>query len=69
MREAACSSYTGHSGPCKDGFPQTAVCAGICTDALVPRCCDEEWCGRFYNQFGGKPPEHLIAPPNPLGDL
>lgn len=39
--------------PCRDGFPQTAACAGI--GGAEPICMKEELCGRLYNETGGKP--------------
>ena len=39
--------------PCRDGFPQTATCAGV--GVAVPICCQEELCGRLYSNSDGRP--------------
>ncbi len=60
-----CRSYlsgNGIYGPCKDGFPQNGVCMGISIEHIAPFCCNEERCGWLYDDFGGKPPEHMLTP-------
>lgn len=44
-------------GECKDGFPVTTGCVlgGILAERV--RCIDEEYCGKLYFEFGGKPPK------------
>lgn len=59
--EPTCSSAVperGVYGPCKDGFPQTGACWGL---SGTPVCCNEELCGRLYEQFGGSPPAHVLT--------
>ena len=56
MERTECRSHIAGSKtyePCRDGFPQTAACAGI--GGAVPFCMKEELCGRRYNETGGKP--------------
>lgn len=51
-----CKSYRperGTYGSCADGFPQTGACW---SGNSFPVCCNEELCGRLYENFGGKPP-------------
>ena len=58
-----CSRWIGPDkigkGTCKDGFPVTTGChpgkAGLHYAADV-HCIDEEWCGKVYFNYGGKPP-------------
>jgi hypothetical protein len=56
-----CSAAT-HSadgnGLCLNGFPAGGSCFG--TDG-VPYCCREEACGQLLNQWGGKPPDHMVG--------
>ena len=56
MERIACRSHISGSKvyePCRDGFPQTAACAGI--GGAPPACMNEELCGRLYNNTGGRP--------------
>ena len=60
MAKRECSAYVPASrlyGPCANGFPQTAPCF---TGIGIPLCCREQWCAHFYEQWGGKPPEHMV---------
>ena len=60
-----CSAYikeNGMYGRCFNGFPQAPGCRSDNPNFRRP-CLDEEWCGRRYEQWGGKPPNPLPAPP------
>ena len=47
-------------GKCKYGFPVTTGCwaSGTLAKNMAPgvKCLDEEWCGKVYEKWGGKPP-------------
>lgn len=62
-RRIPCKSHVAGSriyDPCRDGFPQTAACAGV--GGVVPICCKEELCGRLYANSGGKPKDSRRSP-------
>lgn len=64
--DKTCSSFLAESGMyghCRDGFMQTPACHGEFGFYFpLPECCDEDRCGKKYEQWGGKPPEHLLTP-------
>jgi len=55
-----CSSYQRGEYHCKDGHVQTAACAGVTLESIVPTCCNEILCGRLYEHNGGKPSEKFV---------
>ena len=38
---------------CRNGFPTHPACQG--GPRGVPFCCRDEWCGRTFDENGGKP--------------
>lgn len=59
MGEKCKSAIDGTRGPCRDGFPQTAVCFGI---HGVPICCNEDICAWIFQHSGGKPSDRMLTP-------
>lgn len=61
-----CSSFltaNGMFGRCRDGFMQTPACHGSFGFYFpTPECCDEERCAKKYEQWGGKPADHMLTP-------
>lgn len=56
-----CSALDATAGRCRNGFPVTAPCYGISADVVRPYCLNEKWCALTYEQWGGKPPPHLVT--------
>ena len=52
-----CSAYVEQGRQCRNGFPTTPVCWGSTKSSVTPHCCREEWCGLWFEPWGGKPPE------------
>jgi len=49
-----CRSHMHGTHWCRDGFPQSATCAGI--DGGVPQCLQEDgWYAKLIESNGGKP--------------
>lgn len=60
-----CEGYVKETGECKYGFPVTTGCwaSGILAKNMAHTvyCINEEWCGKTYNESGGKPPRLRVG--------